>query len=50
MKTQSQQPFFVRFLESQDYPQVQTEVKAGRPPPMVTMKFPSDDDEEGVTI
>ena len=45
-------PFFVRFLEAQETLQVQTDVKAGGPPdppggpPMVTMKFPSDDDEE----
>jgi len=43
-------PFFARFLESQDETeeglQVRTDVKAGRDdPPMVTLKFPSDDDE-----
>jgi hypothetical protein len=53
-------PFFVRFLEAQEVLQVQTDVKAGKPPfggggggggpPMVTMKYPSDDDEGGVSI
>ena len=49
-------PFFARFLEDQDYPQVCTDVKAGpggggtRPDAdqVHTMKYPSDDDE-GVT-
>ncbi len=47
-------PFFVRFLESQEALQVKTDVKAGRPPgggfPIVTHKYPSDDDEGGVSI
>ncbi len=45
-------PFFARFLEGQDFPQVKTDIKAGPPPfgggggpPIVTLKFPSDDDE-----
>ena len=33
-------PFFVRFLEGQDFPQVKTNVKAG-----ATVKYPSDSDE-----
>ena len=47
-------PFFARFLEGQDFPQVKTDIKAGPPPfgggggpPIVTMKYPSDDDEGG---
>ena len=52
-------PFFVRFLEAQETLQVQTDIKAGRPPggggggggpPIVTMKYPSDDDEGYPTI
>ena len=46
-------PFFVRFLESQEALEVRTDVKAGGGghggggggPPIVTMKYPSDDDE-----
>ena len=38
-------PFFVRFLEGQEFPQVKTNVKAG----VVTQKYPSDNDEEYVT-
>lgn len=43
-------PFFARFLEGQDFPQVKTDIKAGPiPPPFgggdVTLKWPSDDDE-----
>ncbi|MBI4719629.1 MAG: microviridin/marinostatin family tricyclic proteinase inhibitor [Planctomycetes bacterium] len=56
-KTDSQLPFFARFLEGQDFPKVKTDIKAGpRPggggggPPIVTMKWPSDDDEDPVTI
>ena len=33
-------PFFARFLEGQDFPQVKTNVKAG-----ATLKYPSDADE-----
>jgi hypothetical protein len=53
-------PFFVRFLEAQDALEVKTDVKAGgKPgsgggggggPPLVTLKYPSDDDEGGVEI
>ena len=52
-------PFFARFLESQEtqaatpaFLKVQTDLKAGKPPgwgggpPLVTMKYPSDDDED----
>ena len=45
-------PFFVRFLESQEYPELETGVKAGPGGGgggggggHVTMKYPSDDDE-----
>ena len=47
-------PFFARFLEDQELPQVKTDIKAGPPPfgggggggpPIVTLKYPSDDDE-----
>lgn len=41
--SRSSQPFFVRFLENQEYPQVQSDVKAGGP--RVTLKYPSDSDE-----
>lgn len=57
MKHDEQDPFFVRFLESQDYIQIETEVKAGPGGGHggghgghVTMKYPSDDDEGGVSI
>lgn len=40
---ESQVPFFVRFLEGQEYPQVQADVKAG--PRWGTTKAPSDIDE-----
>jgi len=49
-------PFFVRFLETQEVLEIKTDVKAGKPPsggggpPLVTLKYPSDDDESGVTI
>jgi hypothetical protein len=49
-------PFFVRFLEGQESLQVRTDVKAGGGgplgggrPPIVTHKYPSDDDEGGAT-
>ena len=37
-------PFFARFLEGQEFPQVRTNVKGGRP--SATTKFPSDLDED----
>jgi len=40
MNTKNEQPFFARFLEGQEFPQVKTNVKAGN-----TTKFPSDTDE-----
>ena len=40
-----QAPFFARFLEGQEHPEVKTDVKAGKWPPFQTMKYPSDDDE-----
>ena len=39
-----EKPFFVRFLEGQDFPSVKTNVKAGIGP--VTNKWPSDGDED----
>ncbi len=48
-KSESVVPFFARFLEGEEFPQVKTEIKAGPfgggPFPPVTMKYPSDDDE-----
>jgi len=38
---QTDVPFFARFLEGQEYPEVRTDVKAG----IHTMKAPSDGDE-----
>lgn len=43
-----QQPFFARFLEDQQDAKVRTDVKAGIWPPYeVTMKWPSDGDDDG---
>ena len=54
----SEVPFFARYLEGQEFPDVKTNVKAGPGGPIggtakhpsdgdedVTMKYPSDDDE-----
>jgi hypothetical protein len=56
-RTEGEVPFFARFLESQDFPRVKTDVKAGKKPggggggpPLVTMKWPSDDDEDGTPV
>ena len=38
-------PFFARYLETQDYPHVKSDVKAGLHFGSVTLKFPSDSDE-----
>lgn len=55
----AQEPFFVRFLEGQEYPQVQSDVKAGpggthKSPSDIdevqTMKYPSDGDDNPPTI
>ena len=49
-------PFFVRFLEAQENLEVKTDIKAGKPPgggggpPAHTLKYPSDDDEDGVPL
>lgn len=45
MKNEKETPFFARFLEGQEFPQVKTNLKAGR-----TLKFPSDHDEGDVTM
>lgn len=55
-KQESKVPFFARFVETQEFPKVKTDVKAGpRPgggggPPFVTLKYPSDDDEDGWVV
>lgn len=41
----NEQPFFAKYLEGQDFPDVKTNIKAGP----TTQKFPSDDDE-GMTL
>ncbi|HKG20945.1 MAG TPA: microviridin/marinostatin family tricyclic proteinase inhibitor [Blastocatellia bacterium] len=41
MKETNELPFFARFLEGQEFPQVKTNIKAGR-----TLKYPSDSDEQ----
>ncbi len=45
MNDEKKTPFFARFLEGQEHPEVKTDVKAGKGPPFVTLKWPSDDDE-----
>jgi hypothetical protein len=47
MEMNNEQPFFARYLEGQDFPEVKTNVKAGIGP--VTHKYPSDGDEGDVT-
>jgi hypothetical protein len=44
MNTKNEQPFFVKFLEGQELPNVKTSIKAG-----ATTKYPSDNDEWNVT-
>ena len=44
MSTKSEMPFFARYLEGQEFPQVKTNVKAGIGP--VTHKYPSDGDDD----
>lgn len=44
---ETQKPFFTRFLETQALPQIRTDIKAGPRFPIVTHKWPSDDDEGG---
>ena len=41
----NEQPFFVKYLEGQEFPQVRTNIKAGP----TTQKYPSDVDE-GTTL
>ncbi|HYP29317.1 MAG TPA: microviridin/marinostatin family tricyclic proteinase inhibitor [Blastocatellia bacterium] len=43
MDTKKEQPFFARFLEGQEFPNVKTSIKAG--PGNVTDKYPSDNDD-----
>lgn len=40
MNTKNEVPFFARFLEGQDFPEIKTSIKAG-----VSQKYPSDTDE-----
>ena len=40
------QPFFARYLEEQEYPEVKTEVRAG----FYSLKAPSDSDELNHTL
>lgn len=40
---EEKKPFFARFLEGQEATKIRTGIKAGFP--IVTHKFPSDDDE-----
>ncbi len=59
-RDEAEAPFFARFLEGQEFPRVQTDVKAGKKggggggepiwPPVVTLKYPSDDDDDPVVI
>ena len=48
-KDKKVEPFFARFLEGQ-FPKVKSNLKVGKGPPRVTLKYPSDDDEGGVPI
>jgi hypothetical protein len=41
-----EEPFFARYLEGQDFPQVKSGVKAGP----TTQKFPSDNEEVSMTL
>ena len=45
-KKKKKVPFFARLLESQRFPRVKTDIKAGpgKGPPFHTLKYPSDDD------
>ena len=40
-ETEKSLPFFARYLETQEFPRVKTNIKAGR-----TLKYPSDGDED----
>ena len=49
-RSKAETPFFARFLEGQDFPNVKTNIKAGgtgeeEGPPPQTLKYPSDADE-----
>ncbi len=46
MSDEKKVPFFARYLEGQEFPEVRTDVKAGAYPPFVTLKYPSDADED----
>ncbi|HYP27340.1 MAG TPA: microviridin/marinostatin family tricyclic proteinase inhibitor [Blastocatellia bacterium] len=48
-RSKAETPFFARYLEGQDFPNVKTSIKAGgtgeESPPPQTLKYPSDTDE-----
>lgn len=44
-KNTTKKPFFVRFLEAQELDSVQ-----GARPPLHTLKYPSDEEEDGVPL
>jgi hypothetical protein len=49
--TTREEPFFARYLEGQDYPEVRSDLRAGRHwPPATTQKYPSDDDDDPVVV
>jgi len=56
MTDDNKTPFFARYLEGQDLPEVQTDVKAGGlggvpwPPVFQTQKWPSDGDDDGFVV
>jgi hypothetical protein len=42
-----EKPFFVKFLEGQEFPNVKTNIKAGVDDPgPITQKYPSDGDDD----
>lgn len=58
----TENPFFARYLEGQDYPSVRTDIKAGPKgggggggggadwPPAETQKYPSDNDDDPIEV
>jgi hypothetical protein len=46
-----EEPFFARFLEGQEYPEVQSDLRAGRVgQPIHSWRYPSVDDEVGTVV
>lgn len=41
-----EEPFFVKYLEGQEFPNVKTDIKAGP----ITQKFPSDNEDVSMTL